>query len=200
MPDNEPAERADWDLAGAAAQGDEAAYEALIAKYQSAIHHFIFRSVRDEETARDLAQEVFVKAWFALPKLLPRGKFSTWLFQIAVNLCRDYAKSKAAKQLRRTHSLTRDEIGELVGDREFPHPGLSPDRSAENAEAMAALDEAIRSLPEKLREPFVLCAIEGHSLKDVSAILGSSAKAIEVRVYRARQALLKRVEHLKSLF
>lgn len=187
MEENDGAD--DWDLAHRAAGGDEAAYAALIGRYQWPIHAFIFRSIAEVETARDLAQEVFVKAWFALPRVQERARFSTWLFQIAANLCRDHAKSKATRMARLTNSLVRENTEGRDEQREFSHPGLSPDKQAQTNETMEALQRAITSLPRELREAFILGAVDQLPHKEISSILGVSAKAVEVRIYRAKKIL-----------
>jgi RNA polymerase sigma-70 factor (ECF subfamily) len=191
MEENDGAE--DWDLARRAAAGDEQAYACLIERHQGPIHGFIFRSVGEEETARDLTQEVFVKAWFALGRVRERARFTTWLFQIAANLCRDHAKSKASRQARITHSLVREMDDGPGKERDFSHPGLSPDRQAQTHETMEALNRAIRSLPVDLREAFILGAIDQLPHKEISIILGLSPKAVEVRIYRARKILFERL-------
>ncbi len=183
----------DWDLAERAKCGDESAYELLILRYQAPIHSFIFRSVSDDETARDLSQEVFVRAWFALDRVKPKARFSTWLFQIAVNLCRDHAKSKATRNARITDSFTRQPSDERPEEREFASAQPSPAEHAASKEAMECLESEIRALPEELRIPFVLGAVEHQPYKEVAAILGLSAKAVEVRIYRARQQLCERL-------
>lgn len=178
----------DWDLVERARGGEEAAYEELIDRYQIPIYSFIYRSVGHEGTARDLAQETFVRAWFALPKLKPGGKFSTWLFQVALNLCRDHFKSKVARQWQVTELLE--------GDREGS--GLAPDESAARTEEVAELEAEIRQLPDQLREPFVLGAVEGHSHDEIGKILGISAKSVETRIYRARKFLMERVAKIRG--
>lgn len=179
----------DWNLAQQAAAGDENAFRALIEKYQTAVHRFIFRSVHDEETASDIAQEVFVKAWFALGRLKGEGQFTTWLFQIAVNLCRDYAKSKAARQIQVTHSLASPRDDGSSEERSFPHPSAPPDKAAESAEALAVVEAEIRALPSDIRGPFLLGVVEGYSHAEISRMLGCSIKAVETRIYRARKTL-----------
>jgi len=183
----------DWVLARRAAGGDEAAYAVLIARHQGPVHGFVFRSVGEAETARDLTQEVFVKAWFALGRVQERAKFSTWLFQIAANLCRDHARSKATRNARMTSPMAREKGDCDIEEREFPHPGLTPDSQARMNETMAALDIAIASLPVELREAFLLGAIDQLPHKEISAILGVSPKAVEVRIYRARKILAERL-------
>lgn len=176
----------DWELARHASCGDEVAYARLISRHQGPIHSFIFRSVGDEETARDLAQEVFVKAWFALARARENARFTTWLFQIAVNLCRDHVKSKTSRQSRLTRSFIWDE-------REFPHPDPAPDRQAELSENLRALESEIRNLPGDLRAALLLGVVEGLPYKEAAKILGVSAKAVEVRIYRARRILTERL-------
>ena len=191
MEENDSAD--DWALARRAAGGDEAAYAVLIGRHQGPIHGFIFRSSGDVETARDLTQEVFVKAWFALGRVQERARFSTWLFQIAANLCRDHAKSKATRNARMTNPLAREKDDGGTEEREFPHPGLSPDNQAQMNEAMTALHRAIASLPAELREAFILGAIDQLPHKEISSILGISPKAVEVRIYRARKILTEQL-------
>lgn len=186
-------EESDWDLARLSAAGDEQAYARLIARHQGPIHGFVFRSVGDVETAKELTQEVFVKAWFALGRLQERARFTTWLFQIAANLCRDHAKSKATRQAKVTASSVRERDDDGSEERDFPHPGAAPDRQAELNESMVSLDRAIKSLPADLREAFLLGAVDQLPHKEISTILGISAKAVEVRIYRARKILCERL-------
>lgn len=196
MGPNEPDSELDWNLAERAKQGDESAYAQLIERYQAPIHSFVFRSVGDMETARDLAQEVFVRAWFALARVRAKARFSTWLFQIAVNLCRDHAKSKATRNARKTDSFSRRQEDDRAEDREFASSMLSPDEDAGSREVIDALEAEIQALPEELRSPFVLGAVERRPYKDVAALLGLSPKAVEVRIYRARRLLAGRLSQL----
>ena len=193
MEANEAAPNDDWELARLAASGNEDAYACLIGRYQGPIHSLVYRSIGNEETARDITQEVFVKAWFALNRIREKARFTTWLFQIALNLCRDHAKSKTARQSRMTYSLARDEQDEKSGDREFPHPSPAPDLQSELSESAKAMELEIRNLPDDLRTAFVLGAVEGVPHKEAAEILGISAKAVEVRIYRARRVLVERL-------
>jgi RNA polymerase sigma-70 factor (ECF subfamily) len=186
-------EENDWALAHRAAGGDEASFALLIERYQGPVHCFVFRSVADEETAKDLTQEVFVKAWFALARVQERARFSTWLFQIAANLCRDHARSKATRNARMTNPMVRERDDGSTVERDFTHPGMSPDNQAQTNESMAVLQRAIAGLPAELREAFILGAIDQLPHKEIAAILGISPKAVEVRIYRARKTLAERL-------
>jgi len=193
MEANDAEAETDWDIARLAGTGDEDAYARLMARHQAPIHSFIFRSVRDQEIAKNLTQEVFVKAWFALARLRENARFTTWLFQIAVNLCRDHAKSKATRQSRFTRSIVRENDDGASDEREFPHPDPSPDRQTELSESVRILDAEIHKLPEDLRTAILLGVIQGLPHKEAAQILGISSKAVEVRIYRARRILTERL-------
>ena len=105
----------DLDLVKALAGGDDSALDGLLARYEQPIFHFINRHVCNEADARDLAQEVFVRLHFNIAKFKPAAKFSTWLYQIALNLCRDHAKSRNTRQSAVTESLSARE-----GEEEHP--------------------------------------------------------------------------------
>jgi len=190
MEENDPD---DWAFARRAAMGDERAYSVLIERYQGPVHGFVFRSVGEEETAKDLTQEVFVKAWFALERVQERARFSTWLFQIAANLCRDHAKSKSTRNARVTNPILRESEDGRREERDFPHPGMAPDNQAQMNETMASLNREIAALPVELREAFILGAIDQLPHKEIASILGISPKAVEARVYRARKILAERL-------
>lgn len=183
----------DWQLAVRARDGDEAAYEQLIERHQAATHAFIFRYVGNSATASDLAQETFVRAWFGLDRVRPKAKFTTWLFQIAINLCRDYAKSKAGRQSRLAEPLVSHSADGDEYEREFAAAGPLPDADAQFGELQAMLGREIARLPIKLRESFILGVIEERSHKEVAEIVKASPKAVEVRIHRARQLLSTRL-------
>lgn len=188
-----PSQDNDWELAKRAATGDEDAYASLISRYQSPIHSFIFRSVGNTETARDLTQEVFIKAWFGLARIQKKNaRFSSWLFQIAINLCRDYSKSKATRQSYQTSSLSSSS-SETKNDWDLPHPAPPPDRQSELSEDAATLNKAIQNLPTDLRSAFILGIIENLPYKEVADILRISPKAVETRIYRARKSLVQQL-------
>lgn len=183
----------DWQLVDQARNGNEKAYGQLISRHQDAIHAFIYRHVGEAESARDLTQEVFIRAWFALERVRMRARLTTWLFQIAINLCRDYVKSKATRQNRITDPMIRlDEEGAEC-ELELPDPSVRPDEQAQWFETMEALETEIARLPLELREAFILGAVQGHPQKEVAIMLGLTPKAVEVRIYRARQRLTERL-------
>ena len=179
-----PESDADLPLVRALQSGDDGALNELIRKYQEPLFGFICRYTGDEETARDILQETFVRLYFSVRRFKPRAKFATWLYSIALNLCRDHARSKQRKQSYPTESL---DIGDL--HRKVPSTDQSPDVDAALREQLAMLQKAIEELPHDLRTALLLCTVEGHSQQECAELLGISSKAVEARVYRARKIL-----------
>lgn len=165
------------------AAGDDMALTAIMIRWKDRIGAFLFRSTGDHETAIDLTQETFVNLYNSRRKYKPTGSFSTFLFQIASNLARSHARWKA----RHPNVPLHREDGTLVHD---PcDPGLSPDASALLKEKTATVRSAIDSLPQELRQPLLLSTLEEMSHAEIGKILGCSEKAVEVKIYRARQSL-----------
>jgi len=181
----------DLALVEALQSGDQHALDVLMERHQSRMFHFILRHIPDESDARDLAQEVFVRAYFHIGQFQPKALFSTWLFQIALNLCRDHVRSKAWRQGRATHSLSeagRD--GEEAPDYEISDTQPGPVEQIRHRERLREVQRAIERLPLELKGPLVLTTLDGYSHEEAGRMLGISAKAIEVKIYRARKKLL----------
>jgi RNA polymerase sigma factor (sigma-70 family) len=179
----------DWPLVRALQQGDQNALTELIYKYEQRLFRFICRYIRDEEAARDLLQETFVRLYFNARKFKPRAKFSTWLHAIATNLCRDYSRSKQYRQARITFSSEALDRSET----RIPSDVSMPGDALVSAERLAALEAAISELPHKLKTALILFALENRSQAECAELLGVSAKTVETRVYRARKILEKKI-------
>ena len=179
----------DLALVEALAGGDESALTGLMDRYEQPIFHFVHRHILNNEDARELAQEVFVRLFFNAGKFKPEARFSTWLYQIALNLCRDHVKSRRARQAARTDSLSAPEEDEEHPAREAAVESRTPSDEALAREKLAALDEGLAALPHDLRTALVLTTLEQRSHQECAALLKTTPKAIETRVYRARKFL-----------
>lgn len=168
----------------AAQAGDTGAFEWLVRQHEARLLGFCRRWLRCEEDAREACQDAFVRAWQALPEFESRAKFSTWLYQIALNACRDRAKAKTTRQ--RDSTVTLDEMAEAPAC-----PKLSPDTGAEWRGELDKLQRGLALLPEKLRAALILVTMEGLSQKECADVLGCSIRGVEGRVHRARQMLLE---------
>lgn len=174
----------DHELAARAVTGDERAFAWLMRRHKDGLYRFIRRYMGDAEEAYDLLQETFTAAWTALKRYDAGRPFPTWLRSIALNKCRDWSRRRAVRRW-----LTRSDPLDSPAGLNLPDAGLSPEASAMARQRLDRLDRAIAELPRGLKEPLILTALEGLSHEDAGHILGLTAKAVELRVYRARQAL-----------
>ncbi len=190
MPPTDP----DLDAVRALQAGDERALDELMGKYKGPLFGVIYRSTGDQELSRDLLQETFVRCYFGINQFKPKAKFVTWLYSIALNLCRDYARSRRHREARMTQSFTEADLE----TQSFTHgvTVVSPDKEVESREALDHLGLEISQLPPDLRSALVLFALEGRSQQECAEILRCSPKAVETRVHRARKILEKKLRPL----
>jgi RNA polymerase sigma-70 factor (ECF subfamily) len=150
------------------------------------------RLTGNEADANDLAQETFVRVFKSCRSYRPGEKFSTWLFTIAANLARNHFRWRS-----RHPNLSLDaenpETEQTLGNT-LPASAPGPAEAALAGERAAAVRQAVRSLPEDLREAVVLCEWEERSVAEAAAIAGATPKAVESRLYRARQVLRERLK------
>jgi len=166
-------------LIGAALGGDNAAFSALMGRHKEALYRFVRRYVGDADESFDLVQETFVASWSALNTFDRTRSFPVWLRRIALNKCRDWS--------RRRH-VRRFFFGAAPLEAADKMPAVHGDDAARQVR-LAALDAAISALPAQLKEPLLLTVFEEMSQAEAGAVLGISAKAVETRVYRAKQHL-----------
>ncbi len=177
-------ETEDRELVARAATGDERAFTWLMRRHKDGLYRFIRRYTGPSDEAYDILQESFAAAWRALRRYDRERPFATWLRSIALNKCRDWSRRRAVRTwLTRSESLDSP-VGMTLAD-----SGQSPEAMLAEQQRLARLDAAIAALPPGLKEPLILTQFEEWSQEEAGRLLGMSAKAIEVRVYRARRAL-----------
>lgn len=164
-----------------AQQGDEAGFNELMARYRQPVLHFVFRILAGAPDAEDVAQEAFVRAYLALPRFRfrPGARFSTWLFQIARRAALDHARHRGRRP-----------------EHPMPAGADAPDPAARDAAAHAdqrelgeAIARAFAVLPEDQRTALTLAEYHGYDTAEIAAVMESSVRSAEARLYRARQAL-----------
>ncbi|MBV6498453.1 MAG: ECF RNA polymerase sigma-E factor [Prosthecobacter sp.] len=165
------------------AAGEDLALNELMHRWRDRVASFLLRMVGDHATATDLAQETFVRLYTSRKSYKPAAAFSTYLFHIASNLARSHARWKG----RHPTVPMEDEDGNLTHDPVDAQP--TPDEAATLNEKAALVNKAIERLPAELREALLLFAVEQMSQAEIATALRCSVKAVEVRVYRARQML-----------
>ena len=172
--------------------GHDAALNDLMERHATPVFHFLCRMVGNEEDANDLAQETFVRVFKSAKSFHADQKFSTWLFTIAANLARNHFRWRSRHpnlSLDAENPETEQTLGSLL-----PAKGLAPNEEALATERAAAVRAAVKNLPEDLRAAMVLCEWEERSVADAAIILETTPKAVESRLYRARQVLRERLK------
>ncbi|MCB1079288.1 MAG: RNA polymerase sigma factor [Verrucomicrobiae bacterium] len=172
-----------------ARDGSHEAFRLLVERHQDAVFRFCRHWLNCPEDAREVCQDTFLRAWDALPDYRPRARFSTWLFQIALNLCRDRVRSRGARNRKLTDSLSLFRRGDgQTRERHCPLP--SPDEAVSLDEDLEKLRRGLAALPRRHSEVLILAVIEGLSQLECGEILGCSVRAVESRLYRARRDLM----------
>jgi RNA polymerase sigma-70 factor, ECF subfamily len=179
---------------GRLADGQEAALTELMARHAQKLFHYLMRCLQNEEDAADLAQETFVKVYQNRTRFDRRQKFSTWLYTIATNLVKDRYRWRSRHPQVSLDADTPDLHKSLRET--LPQGGLSPRDQAQARERVDAVRRAVAALPEELRQPLILAEYEDRSHVEIGLILGCSAKAVESRIYRARQQLRQKLADL----
>jgi len=170
-------------------QGNDSTLNLLMERHSGGLFNFIYRYVLNEQDARDLLQETFVRAYFKRHQFQPRAKISTWLYRIALNLCRDRARSRSTKDGKLTESLVIHLEDGAERERDITAKSPNPAEIAQTNEALLALESAIQTLPHDLKAALILVALENRPQKECADLLGITIKAVETRVYRARKIL-----------
>ncbi|MGA3006966.1 MAG: sigma-70 family RNA polymerase sigma factor [Opitutaceae bacterium] len=173
-----PTDSDDGDLMSRLQQGEDRALDLLMDRWQLPLRRFIYRWLQNEAEATDLAQETFVRVYRHRERFRSGAKFSTWLFAIALNLCRNHARNKKSRP-----TVPLDDVPAVESADPAPDLGLL------EREKIAAVRHAVNALPEPLKAATLLCEYEDLSLAEAAAAAGCSAKAIETRLYRARGLL-----------
>jgi RNA polymerase sigma-70 factor, ECF subfamily len=171
---------------------DSDAFGQLVERYATVIVNLAYRMVGDRTEAEDLAQETFVAAFKALPRFRAESKFSTWLYRIAANKCKDWLRVKRPGQ--GAQDVDVDEVfdeGAVAEER-------TPERLLSQQQVAAQLDQAIQRLPPLYREAFVLKHVEGLSYEEMQEIVGVNADTLKMRVYKGRLQLSRELAELKE--
>lgn len=166
------------DFAGEPIERIQLHFGDVVERYQQPIASFIYSFVFDVETARDLTQEVFVKAFRSLPSFDPSRPLSSWLFGIASNHARDFIRR------RRIPTDSLDETGENI-----PDGGADPAKASFLRELGDSLSAALAMLPLDDRELVLMRHVAELSVPEIAAISNLSEANVKVRLFRARQRL-----------
>jgi RNA polymerase sigma-70 factor (ECF subfamily) len=170
--------------------GSQRAYTTLSDRHRQAVYHIVYKIVRNEETARDLVQETFMKAFSSLASYRSEYRFSTWLYKIAANCSIDFLRKKRIDALSLDRPVeTKDGSVELeVADYSF-----HPERDLERKQQRVSIEEAIDSLPPKYREVIVYRHKDDKSYEEIADLLNVPVGTVKARIFRARELLKKKL-------
>jgi RNA polymerase sigma-70 factor (ECF subfamily) len=182
---NRPGQATDTDLLAAARQGDAAALEALLVRYQPHLYRFGLRMCGNEDDAGDVAQESLISMARSLPDFRGDASVSSWLYTIARSFC---IKKRRRSKFAPAREESIDAPGSAAVD-QLADPSPSPEQAAANRELERALVRAIDALDIPQREVLVLRDVEGLPAAEVATVLGISVDAVKSRLHRARAAV-----------
>ncbi len=177
-------ETSDEALATRAMQGDEEAISALVQRYSGPLYRFIQRHRPLREDCDDLLQETWISVWTHLRGFDPRRRFSTWLFQIALNHCRDHARRDQVR------SRYRAETGGM--------PARNGSGTPEDGAESRRVRESIEALPPRQKEVLLLRYYHGFSEKETSEILNCPRGTVKSRLYQATREIRRLLGGLKQ--
>ena len=170
--------RPEAELVALAQKGDHAAYGALVRRHQDRIYRHLLNLTGSREDALELAQDVFIKAWEALPTWRPEAQFHTWLYRIASNAALDVLRRRKVVPF-----VALDEDYDAPADQ----PG--PEAQLQGRQRLRSLDAALARLPADQRDIVLLREVEGLSYDELAAALGIDGGTVKSRLARARAAL-----------
>jgi len=165
--------------------GDDLALNEIMGRWKQPLASYLFRQLGNHEDALDLAQETFVRVYESRHRYAPSARFARWLFTIATNLARNHVRWKQ-RHPEVTLETNEDETS-LLDSLSDEAPCAA--QQLEAKERATAVQKAITDLPPDLRTALLLFEYEDLSHAEIASIEGCSAKAIETRLYRARQYL-----------
>jgi RNA polymerase sigma-70 factor (ECF subfamily) len=182
-------ETADDVLVNRAKSGDMKAYDSLVTRHRNRIYAMIRNMTHHEADAWDLSQEVFIKAWNALPNFEAKAKFSTWLYRIAHNVVYDWSR-------RKKHEIA-GELNDEIFDNEridpaaisIPHVGGSPDVQMALGELKEKIEAALAKISPEHREIVILKDVQGLAYKEIADVVGCTIGTVMSRLFYARQKL-----------
>jgi RNA polymerase sigma-70 factor (ECF subfamily) len=182
-----PLEQAD--LVAAAKDGDRAAFEELVRATYADAYTLAYRLTGDEEDARDVVQDAYLRAYRGLKRFRGDAQFSTWMYRIVANC----AATTTARRSRNRHDDLADE-GMLADDR----PEIDPEMMAEASSLRDRVGVALRQLPPRLRAVVVLRDVYDLPHEAIAAELGITEAAAKVRLHRARRKLREQLFPLRG--
>ena len=170
--------------------GDMAAFDQLVIKHKDKLFNMVYWLLGDYHEANDCAQEIFIKVFNSIKKFRFQSSFSTWLYRIAVNTCKNRLKSSAFRWKKRTVSLENPKsLKQDNRSHEIQNGSPSPENRLEKKEQIMLIQKAVNALPQEQNRVVVLRDIQGLSYQEIADITGLNLGTVKSRLARARLEL-----------
>src|SRR5213594_2630325 len=179
---------ADRELVRRAQRDDQEAFEELVRRHQHRIFAVAGGILRRREDVEDIAQQVFVKAYFSLKRFDQRAAFSTWLYKITVNECWDLLRMRKARPLVYEADFSEEQ------SRQYTAPEREASKAPDASDRMALreqLENMLSQLDKRDRAMLVLKEVEGFSVEEIAESMGLNANTVKVRLFRARRRIIE---------
>ncbi len=181
----------DRELVRRAQREDKEAFEELVRRHQHRVFAVAGGILRRREDVEDIAQQVFVKAYFSLKRFDQRAAFSTWLYKITVNECWDMLRKKKVRPLVYESDLSEEQARLVIASGEKENPG--PDVS-QRIEARERVERLLEGLDERDRLMLILKEVEGFSIDEIAEVLSLNGNTVKVRLFRARRRVVSQAK------
>jgi RNA polymerase sigma-70 factor (ECF subfamily) len=170
---------------------DKEAFEELVRRHQHRVFAVAGGILRRREDAEDIAQQVFVKAYFSLKRFDQRAAFSTWLYKITVNECWDLLRKRKVRPLVYESDLSEEQARQFgaTDERALEEPDIS-----EKLVARQRVQNLMAGLDERDRTMLILKEVEGFAVEEIAEILGLNANTVKVRLFRARRRVVNQAK------
>ena len=179
----------DEELVARSRTGDMDSFNQLILRWERPIYALAYRVIGQEEDARDVAQETFLRAFRALPGFKGQAKFSYWIYRIALNLCRDWIRRKKRTPVSQ---LPEDvDLSELAAEQ---GPTESVEDLVARRELSAVVQEAMALLPEEQRTAVILKEYHGMTFQEIADLQGCPLSTVKTRLYQGLSVLRRHLQ------
>ncbi|MBM3738599.1 MAG: sigma-70 family RNA polymerase sigma factor [Acidobacteria bacterium] len=177
--------------------GDEIAFREVVDRYQAKVFSIIHGILRNHNDAEDIAQQVFSKIYFSIGNFDFRSSLLTWIYKITVNECYDYLRKKKVRKLVYESDFSEEEAQRIERTEPGSENQLSMDERLAQRDFVLKLLEKVSSEDRQL---LMLKEVEGHSVEELASMTGMNENTVKVKLFRARQKLVKAAQRLMPKF
>jgi RNA polymerase sigma factor (sigma-70 family) len=173
-------------------RGDVRSFSNLVVKYQDRIYSFVVRSIRNQEDAKDITQNVFFNAFSNLKRFKKESSFTTWLYRIAINQVKNYWRTKKNRFV-----IAESEFKPLSeGNRNWFREISDANKEVNSEELKQTVNDLISFLPLEQKQIFFLYYISGHTCQEIAEIFKTSASNVKIQLYRGREYLYEKFKNI----